>query len=253
MELPSGEVLENALADATQDPAKLEYFYTVLSESILIVVREDAVKDPSAGLSLKKKAGVDLIKVESEGLTYIPVFSSLGRLKQILPGRSDHFPIGARELIAESQGVALFLNPGSEPSRPLSTGEVNGIASGFILNRSTGYLDTNGAPTIVGQASTPPKALIDILTDAFKKMKDVKQAYVTQIFNPATDHTPHTLVAIDATKDAAVAVKAIKTLTTPLENSGAAIDVMSISTNSLSTYFTNECEPFYKRKVLGLF
>ena len=164
------------------------------------------------------------------------------------------FALNAMEFMKLTQGAEFLLDPGSPFSKEFTTEEILSIIDGSIWKPSESYRVEKETQVKIGQPANYPHDLADALSRLFERTKEVKQAYLSHFFNPEKDEKPHTLIGVQVSgnwqkvsSQAGLVARNVEILDPP-------VDFIQITgRGGLDDYFLNECEPFYKKKILGLF
>lgn len=246
--------LERSLVKAAEDPAHRPQFYKDLVESDFFIVQYGPPPERSGTTVLKEGYQLKIQNIEFNGKPYIPVFSSLVRLQQALQEETGYIALNALELMKITQGAEILLNPGSEFGKEFTREEIQSIVDGSIWKPSQSYRVEKETQVMIGQPANYPRELADALKRLFKGVKEVKRAYLAHFFNPEQDEKPHTLVGIEASGNWEQVVAQAGLVARDVEIPDPPVDFIQITGRSgAEDYFLNECEPFYKKKVLGFF
>lgn len=129
----------------------------------------------------------------------------------------------------------------------------NQIIDGSIWKPSESYQVKKETQVMIGQPSNYPHHLVDSLGRLFKGLKEVKRAYLAHFFNPEEDEKPHTLIGIEVSGNWEQVVSQAGLVARDIEVPDPPLDFMQMTgRGGVEDYLLNECEPFYKRKILGL-
>src|SRR5947207_604038 len=101
---------------------------------------------------------------------------------------------------------------------------------------------------MIGQPANYPTELVETLKRFFKRKPEVTRAWLGHIFNPDTDESAHSLVAIEVddnweqlSSEAGIVVQAVNVPDPP-------VDILQIAGNGgIEDYFLDNVEPFYVR------
>lgn len=246
--------LERSLMKATEDPAHRPQFYRDLVESNLFIIQHGPPPESSGKTILQEGYQLKIQNVEFDGKSYVPVFSSLLRLQQALQGEAGYIALNALELMKITQGAEMLLNPGSDFGKEFTREEIRSIVDGSIWEPSESYRVEKETQVMIGQPANYPRELADTLARLFKGVKEVKRAYLAHFFNPAQDEKPHTLIGIEVSGSWEQVVSQAGLVARDVDVPDPPVDFIQITgKGGADDYFLNECEPFYKKKVLGLF
>jgi SseB protein C-terminal domain/SseB protein N-terminal domain len=246
--------LEQSLMKAVNDPAHHPQFYKDLVESDLFIVQHGPPPEQSGKTILKEGFQLKIQNIEWNGKPCIPVFSSLPRLQQALQAEAGYIAVNALELMKITLGAEMVLNPGSDFGKEFTRQEIQSIVDGSIWKPAESYRVEKDTQVMMGQPANYPRELADALARLFKGMKEVKRAYLVHFFNPEKDQKPHTLVGIEASGNWDHVAAQAGLVARGVEIPDPPVDFIQITGGSgVDGYFLNECQPFYKRKFLGLF
>ena len=172
--------LEASLMRAANEPAIRPEFYRLLLETELLVIGRVEDEEGVAIETGNNAAGqrVRIANIPHNGKSYIPVFSSLLRLRAFLRSEEDYFIMTGRGLFTHLPGSHFMLNPGSDYGKELLPDEI-----GSLLNPTVPQSYTVEKPTEVriGPLSEYPTSLVQSLTGLFRERPDVVSARIVQI------------------------------------------------------------------------
>jgi hypothetical protein len=189
---------------------------------------------------------VQLASITYKDRNWIPLFSSLDRLRTYLKTQDSYIALNGRALFEMATGAAFLLNPASDYGKELLPEE---IAS--LLNPGTPQRITVDKPTqvLIGQPAVYPQALVDALRAMFATHPEVAAAFLVQIGFP--DRPPHPLIGVETASgwDAlSPEIGRIAIATMP----GTIVDAMAldraVSGDGVTRALLNTT-PFYTRKT----
>lgn len=237
---------------AAGDPAARAEFYRELIASDLLVIDEGRVPEETGRVTLEAGRQLRIRNIEFRGQSYLPVFSSLTRLQAGITETVGYLAFNALELLKITRGAKLILNPGSDYGKELLPEEVESIIDGSILRPRESYTVDRSTQVMLGQPARVPTELVEVLKRVFKRHDGVRAAFLAHFVNPAKDAKAHTLIAIDAAGDwdriVSEAGLAVGGVTIP----DPPVDFVRLPNSGLDSYFKT-VQPFYRRKVFGLF
>jgi hypothetical protein len=228
--------LERLLVPAFTDPAARPAFYRALPESQLFVITE--------GL----KPSLSHV-IQREGRIYIPVFTSIDRLKAAVTSEVEFVAMKGRDLLNALRDKDLVLNPNSAYGKVIPQEEVQSILAGSILAPPE-MRDIGVMQAFIGQPRDYPHHLIDALSRLFSKGQIVKRAYLAQIFIPDTDKTPQTLIGLEVEGDYDRVAEEAGFVVGAVAKTGEGVNFIQINASAndpFSQYMLRETNPFYKR------
>lgn len=182
--------LEATLMRAATEPAVRPEFYRRLLEAELFVIGKFADADADAA----EERRMMIANIPHNGKNYIPVFSSLVRMRAFITGEEEYLSMKGRDLFTNTPGAFFMLNPGSDYGKELLPDEI-----GSLLHPNVPQSYTVDKPTEVriGAPDEYPAALVQALTALFRSRPEIVSARVVQIQFPDRDEPPHPLVGIE--------------------------------------------------------
>lgn len=243
--------LEHSLVKATEDPAHRPQFYRDFVESDLFVIQHGPPPEHSGTTVLKEGYDLKIQNIYLNGKSYIPVFSSLPRLQAALQEEAKYIALNALEFLKFTQGAEIFLNPGSDFGKEFTKDEIQSIIDGSIWKPSESYCVEKETQVMIGQPANYPHELAEALARLFRKMREVKRAYLAHFFNPEKDEKPHTLIGIEVSGNWDQVVSQACLVARDIKIPDPPVDFIHITgQGGVEDYFVNECKPFYKKNVL---
>jgi hypothetical protein len=189
--------LEEALMRASRNAMSRREFERLLLESDLIVIGRIEGRDTVPnGSALAPDEKLQIASTERDGKRYIPVFSSMTRLKDYLKKDAGYVALKGRALFEMTRGSTLLLNLGADFGRELLPEEI-----GTILGHETAVPIVTDQPleVLVAQPAVYPQALVDALKRSFAARPEVLAAYLVQIGFPG--RPPYTLIGVETIGD----------------------------------------------------
>ena len=247
--------LERSLMKAAADPAHRPQFYRDLAQSEVFVIQHGVAVPRKAGrVTLQQGMTLDIQNIQHEGRLYVPIFSSLLRLRAVIEEEVAYLGINAIDLFKATQGTALMLNPGSAYGKEITADEASRIADGTIGRSGESYVVETETQVMIGAPATVPTELIAALSRLFTTRWGVKRAWLAHFFNPAHDKAPHTLIALEVTADYETILADTGTVITSVTVPDPPVDVLRVTgREGIDQYFLKQAQPFYQRRFLGLF
>ena len=246
--------LELSLVKAAEDPAYRPQFYKDVIEEDIYIVQEGQSAEVSGVTTLEEGTSLQVQNIEWEGKPYIPIFSSLERLQMTIQDEVGYIALNMLEFMKITLGAELLLNPGADYGKAFTKNEIASLVDGSMWQPSEQFVAKKDTQVMIGQPSNPPNELIAALTRYFKKTKQVKKAYIAHFFNPEFDEKPHTLVALEIHGDWDSVMAGAGIIARDSHVPDPPVDFIQITgQGGIEDYFTNESNPFYHRKFLGVF
>jgi hypothetical protein len=186
--------LEKALMRAANEPAaRPDFGRQLLASDLYVIGTPDTPQNPGT-TRLASGEKLHLVSVEKDGRTYLPVFSSLGRLQASVSGQQGYIALNGRTLFEMTKGSHFVLNPGSDYGKELPPGEI-----AMLLN--PGANKPQATKVIIGQPAVYPHNLVNALKACFAKHKDVVSAHLVQIAFADAAQPPHPMIGVAMTGD----------------------------------------------------
>lgn len=246
--------LERSLMRATEDPTHRPQFYRDLVESDLFIIQHGPPPERASNKVLQKGYQLEIQNIEIDGKMYVPVFSSLPRLQATLKEEAGYISLNALEFMKIVLGSEIILNPGSDYGKEFTKDELQSIVDGTIWQPTESYTTEKETEVMIGQPANYPHELADSLSRLFKKLKEVKRAYLAHFFNPEKDEKPHTLIGIEVSGSWSQVVSEAGMVIKDINVPDPPVDFIQITgEGGLEDFFLKESAPFYKKKSFGLF
>jgi hypothetical protein len=246
--------LEKALMQAADDPAQRPNFYKVLVESDLFVIQEGPIPTTSG---TRVSQGGDTLQIKNlpwNGKPYIPVFSSLPRLQATLQTPEGYVGLNALTLMKITQGAEFILNPGSDYGKEFTREEIASLIDGSIWRQHAPHSVKEGVPILLGQPAKHPTELVAALTRYYRTIKGVQKAYLALLHISEGDEKPHTLIAVEFSGDWNSMLAGAGMIARDVQVPDPPVDFVRLTgRDGFEDYFRKECQPFYRRKLWGIF
>lgn len=248
-------LFEESLVKAASDPSHRPQFYKDLSSAELFIIQHGVKPSESQqNLTIQEGMTIQIQNMEHNGKLYIPVFSSLTRLQQMISEEVAYLGVSALELMEFTKGADLLLNPGADFGKEFTKSEIASILDKSIWDPVKTHVQEKPAEVMLGQPQDYPYDLTNALTRFFRTKKQIKKAWLAHFHNPDDGLPPHTLIAIDAGNDYDKISGEMGIVLQSIEVPNPPVDVIAISgKGGIEDYFLNNQKPFYTRKFLGLF
>lgn len=252
--VPQNE-LEESLLKAVHEPEHRPQFYRDLATATLFIIHH-GVAMPQGHNRREMQAGeqIQIMQMEANGKQYIPVFSALLRMQPVISGEVAYLGMNATELFQLTRGSDLLLNPGSDFCKELSSTEITEILEGRIGTPQEHLVAEEDVKVEIGPFEKEPDQLLETLKKLFAKDKRVKRAWIAKFLDPRVDRQPHSLLALEVTKDFDAVMTDIGVVVDGIDIPHAPLDLIQITgKGGVDDYFLMESKPFYIRKRFGLF
>lgn len=126
--------LEQRLVEAAKDPRARPAFYRELLESDLLVL---GFTNSGGGDGHFVAQVGDTVSIAhwtgQDGAQFIPVFSSMQRLREAISQMEKYLQLNARSLFEMTQGMPVVLNPGAAYGKEFTIEEIRGMLDGSIF------------------------------------------------------------------------------------------------------------------------
>ncbi|MBL0317296.1 MAG: enhanced serine sensitivity protein SseB C-terminal domain-containing protein [Flavobacteriales bacterium] len=258
MQLELVNKLEEALINAQNFPEEIPRFYEVLMQSQVYVIQEGEIPAEHGKRTLQTGYKLRIRPILINQTDYLPIFSSLEKLKKNLTEEVGYIALNAVDLFQCISGANVVLNPGSQYGKLFSVEEIRSLAERSIFKPNELVIQET-TEIKIGPPSEYPKQLVEALTRLFKQHKEVKRAWIAIYFNPKSDEKPHTIIGIDASSNYKSICGKVGAIITNTHIPEPPVDICHISNSSgFGSYFLNESNPFYVKeksifqKILGL-
>ncbi|MWV43293.1 hypothetical protein GRF59_06575 [Paenibacillus sp. HJL G12] len=253
MEFEAQNRLEELLVMAAQYPAARADFYRELMNSDIYTIQVGMETRDEQHKQLVHGDHVNLIQVQYNGKEFVPIFTSLLRLQQFIKHDAHYISMNAAAFFELTEGSEVLLNPGSSYGKEFPREEIASLRDGSILNPVTSHEVQKDTEVMIGQPTTVPAELLEALARRFKSMSQVKSAYSAHYFNPETDVSPHTLIAIEFTGEREAVMREAGSIAQTLTVPNPPVDFIELSKDTgLYDYFMS-IDPFYQKKKFKLF
>lgn len=245
---------ERSLERAATDPSHRPQFYRDLTGAELFIVQPAPPAGGSGRRVLEAGETIQVGRIEWNGMSYIPVFSSLKRLEAGLTEPAGFLAMNAIEFMKITKGANLLLNPGAACGKELPADEIASILDGSIWEPSERWQAEEEEQVMIGQPARYPEELVSALDRFFRTQKSVQRAFIAMFFNPKRDEKPHTLIAIEVSGEWEAVVAGAGMIAREVVVPDPPVDFMQITgRGGIEEHFTKGGRPFYRRKFLGIF
>lgn len=241
--------LERSLVKASQDPAYGPQFFRDFIEADVFIIQRDSLPAQGGAKVLQEGYEIKVQKIDVNGKLYIPVFSSLSRLQATLKDDAGFLALNALEFLKITKGSDILLNPSADFGKEFTKDEIQSIIDGSIWEASESYHVEKETQVMIGQPANYPHDLTKALSRLFRRVPEVKRAYLAHFFNPKKDDKPHTLIGIETSGNWDKVVSQAGLVSRDIEIPDPPVDFIQITKQcGVEDYFSNECKPFYRRR-----
>lgn len=255
MEFEPLNPLEFSLVKAATDPSHRPQFYKDLLKEDIFVIQEGHNENLPVGKgTLETGIQLHIRHMEWEGRPYIPVFSAIERLQLVIQEEVSFIALNALEFMKITKGAELLLNPGLDYGKAFTQHEIAALIDGSIWGPSEQFVAEKETNVMIGQPANYPTQLLENLSKFFKKRKSVKKAYIAHFYNPEDGEKPHTLIGVEATGDWHETIAGAGMVVEGSEVPDPPVDFIQVDGgDGIQSYFHKDSQPFYQRKLLGIF
>ncbi len=242
------------LAEAVSDPAMRPIFYELLIKSEVFVITDGRQLPIEHGV-LQAPSNIGLRTWRKEDDTpVVPFFSSLEILRKSIEENVSFLALNCKDLFSVITGSYAVLNPYSECSKEFVPEEIEAILNGTVFKTGTTIENKKETEVFIGEPAVYPQKLVDAVTSYFKKDARVSKAYLVQFFNPEENSPPHPLIVVECGEEAFPDISGKTGLVAQsVLGQGEFVDIIRVGSSSLANSIVREIQPFYKRKLFGLF
>lgn len=249
--------LEEMLRLAVADPGHRPEFYRVFLESQVFVIASHLGSAGATG-PVRLEAGERLSIVswrQTDGATFIPIFTSLERLKEAVDHPAGYVAMNARDLMEATRGSRLVLNPRSDVGKGFPPDEVEmllageipgGMAEERVIHKHTRVL--------LGQPSSPPAALLAALRTLFARRPGVRSASVGIMALDGSADDAELIVGIDAGPDFGPVLREAGPVAADALEPGVPVNFVDLASDedAVVRFLRRDVEPFYTRDLGGM-
>ena len=246
--------LEQSLIKASTDPAHRPQFYRDLVESDIYIIEHGPPPEKAGRTVLEEDYQLKIQPIEINGKPYLPVFSSLLRLQAVLQHEAGYIAMNALEFLKTTKGAEVVLNPGSEYRKEFTKEEIQSVIDGSIWQAGP-YQIEEGTTVVFSQPSNYPHELAGALKGLFAGLKEVKRAYLALVLVVGKDEKTHTLIGIEVSENWDQVIAQASSVIQDIKVPDPPVDFTQITGKGGlgRDYFLSKCQPFYRKKILGLF
>lgn len=242
--------LEKSLVNASKNPSSRPQFYRDLLEADILVINRGKENLKIKNNLLEKGSKLEIPNIERNGKLWIPIFSSLTRLRELIPSEVVYVKLNARDFFENARGSEIILNPASEFGKEFSSEEVEKILDNSIFKPYQTIIAKKETKLIIGQPAVFPEKLVKELIKYFSTNKNIIRAYLVQIYNPESSEPPHLLVSIDARGDFEKIIGDVGLIATGVLGKDEFIDFTRLNNSDVSQGIFNSTKPFYQASFI---
>jgi hypothetical protein len=193
--------LERSLVKASTDPVHRPQFYRDFMGAKIFAVEHGAVQHGTEHRELRAGASLELRTWQREGVTVVPIFSSLARLQTFLTDAASYLEMDVPDFLQMTRGANLMLNPGSEYGKEFTSAEITSLLDGSLWRPTESYVVKKETKVLIGQPARYPTELVALLTRFFQSSPEVRRAYLVLFHDVERSEKPHLLIALEVAND----------------------------------------------------
>jgi hypothetical protein len=246
-------MLEKALRDASNDPAKQAVFYEVLSKSKIYFIPHGKTPETIDGRVIEgQKITIQNISSE-DGHPYAPFFSSIDALQSFITEQVQYLETNAISFFEVIKGGEAALNPGSECGKIFLKQEILDILNGDINRKRSQITIEKETKVSVGRPEDYPNGLAEQLSTLYKGLTEVKAAHLAWVQMDAEGEKPHLLVMLTlANTNRRAFEKSGEIVNHWLNGRKEYVDFVD-SNSGLAREIRSLGMQFYRKKIFGIF
>ena len=239
---PKNQLEELLIKAATNPSARPRFLKSLLESEIFIVQNDPPVEESDSTKQFHTET------IELDDGKYLPVFSSPERLQSFKSSDTGYLSVNGRTFLKATRGINVLLNPGLTYARIFTSEEIADLLDGAIWLPPEPEKSERETQIMIGQPANYPTELVETLKRFFKRRDEVKRAWLGHIYNPETDESAHSLVAIEVDDNWDEVSSQTGTVASAVAIPDPPVDILQISGNGgIEDYFLNNVEPFYVR------
>lgn len=242
--------LEKSLMSAATNPSSRPQFYRDLLDADIFIIQHGKSNMNIQNNILQEGTLLKIQHIERDGISWLPIFSSLQRLQQFIHSESSYLQLKAKDFFEITRGAHIVLNPGFDYGKEFVPQEIAGILDGTIFKPIQKYVAQKDTKVFIGQPAVYPTKLVKALSDYFATNKFVNRAYLVQFHNPESGEPPHLLIGIDASGDWEKVFSDAGLIGTEVMGKDEIIDFIRLDNSGFSQHIINSAKPIYQKSFL---
>ena len=184
--------------------------------------------------------------LSTEGMSVVPVFTSIEKTAAIESEVEKLVWISSEELFQLTLGAVVSINPTWEEEIEIYPEEIEGLLDGSAFTQTKKFTITSDTDFIIGLPLFYPNELVDALTNFFALYDFVDKAYLGQCFSPEMYDEPHILIGIETKDGIEPLLEDVGIVLSELAELPAPVDFFQIGKGELfDKYFVGKIDPFY--------
>ncbi len=242
--------LEKSLMSAATNPSSRPQFYRDLLEANIFIVQHGKNNLNVQNNVLQEGVELKIQHIEKDGISWLPIFSSLQRLQQFIPSESNYLQLKARDFFEITRGAHIVLNPNFDYGKEFIPQEIKGMLDDSIFKPTQTYIAQKETKVLIGQPANYPHKLAKALSEYFSGNKFVNRAYLVWFHNPESGEKPHLLISIDVSDNAEKIFGDAGMIGSEVLGKDEIIDFIRLDNSGLSQHIVTSAKPFYQKSFL---
>lgn len=242
--------LDIAYVDAVKNGGTQSEFYNIfLNSELFIPTHEVPEKDQL------RRAGegesISPIFIESNGIQHLMLFDTKERLSTWAQREVGFVALPGHAIVEMMSGEFHWaLNVGTEQVKIFESDEIEWLKQMVAHSKVKTKKITLGTEVLVGAPAKIPDGLIEsLIKNLSSRNKEVKRAYLGQVFYVKEDEIPHLVLVLDTGKLPESIIEVISHDLAIASNSfigeSEYIDIMVNNNSGIAKAVTNAVQPFY--------
>ena len=242
--------LEKSLMSAATNPSSRPQFYRDLLEADIFIIQYGKNNLNIKNNVLQEGADLKIQHITKDGISWLPIFSSLQRLQQFIRSESSYLKLKARDFFEMARGAHVVLYPGFDYRKEFLPQEIEKMLDGSIFKPTQRHVAQKDTQVLIGQPAIYPTKLVKALAEYFATNKFVNRAYLVQFHNPESGEPPHLLIGIDASDNWGKVSGDAGMISSEVLGKGEIIDLVRLDNSSFSQHIINSSKPIYQKSFL---
>jgi hypothetical protein len=247
-----GNRFEEAILRSFNDPSYTPQFFHDLLDSEIFFIIADEYSNTDRKI-LQTGDNVKIKNIEHDGISWLPVFSSLKFLQEFAKINCSYGRLLAKDFFVMCKGAHVILNPNLENTWQFTPNMINDLLDGSFFQPKHSIVVEKPTAIQVGEPAVYPHDLVKALSDLFLRNKNVQAAYLVQYFDPEKNEPAHPLIGIEADRDYKDIIADAGLVASRIIENKYIVDFIQVKNgdSGLSTYMIEKTKPFYKKKRFG--
>lgn len=241
--VPENE-LEKLFLAGFADPAVRPAYYRAFLEGSVIIM--DA--NPPGQAAPTGHADLRIRMIQIEGVTHLPVFTSMKRVEAYGHQEGHYLEIKTRALLDAVPDTPVIVNLKSAYCMGLNRTEIAALLDGTLFRSNDPDQHRMAVSGLeIGPLGDPPFSLMGRMVQLFRIREPVRAAYIVSMRNTAQNEKPHPLVGIETGGDWDALVREVMEIIDTHGRPGEAVDVCRLDDRPFSKQLRQEGKAFFQR------